>query len=477
MKIGDTVSLAVRNLGQAKLRTTLTTLGVAIGIASLSGMVSLGVGLQEQFVGRFTNAGLFDVVTVTSTRSMTAGFRFGRGGRGRAAVPFGRRGGGPDGLRGAGAGDVPSAPVAPDPPLAPLDEAAIASIAALPHVKEVYPNIRVPVQLTYGGLSEFGTLVGIPMSTRGQGAFQTMKFGAFFESDADRGCILSLDLASRMVEGDANALVGQELTYSYSAKAEAGTEALSVPGLPMQVKRVPVTCRITGIVERDPSPGLGAPSLLSGVMVPIAQAKLIDANSLTSTVTQAATASRGGGFQSLTIKVDRSQFTQDVQVQVKALGFQTFSISDALEGAKRAFIILDIVLSLIGSIALAVSSLGIVNTMVMSILERTREIGVMKAIGGSDADVRGIFLVEASAIGMFGGILGVGLGWMVGRVINFGANIYIEREGGTGATLFSMPWWLVASAIAFSLLVSLVAGSYPAARAAKLDPIQALRHD
>ncbi len=106
MKLGDTVSLAVRNLGQAKLRTALTTLGVSIGIASLSGMVSLGVGLQEQFVGRFTNAGLFDVITVTSTRTGIGGQMFGRGGRGRGPVPFGQ---GPTAVRGNRTGHRPRA--------------------------------------------------------------------------------------------------------------------------------------------------------------------------------------------------------------------------------------------------------------------------------------------------------------------------------------------------------------------------------
>ena len=129
------------------------------------------------------------------------------------------------------------------------------------------------------------------------------------------------------------------------------------------------------------------------------------------------------------------------------------------------------------SIALAVSSLGIMNTMVMSILERTREIGIMKAIGGSDGDIRRIFLIEASAIGFLGGVVGIVLGWSVGRIINFGANIYIERQGGTAGNLFSLPFWLIGGAIGFSIAVSLLAGSYPAARAAKLDPIRALRHD
>ena len=149
------------------------------------------------------------------------------------------------------------------------------------------------------------------------------------------------------------------------------------------------------------------------------------------------------------------QYTQDVEDAIKKLGFNAFSANDALQGAKRAFIILDLLLSLIGSIALAVSSLGIVNTMVMSILERTREIGIMKAIGGSDADIRRIFLVEASAIGCFGGVAGVALGWLVGRAINIGANIYISRQGGTAASLFSLPFWLIGGAIGFSVAISL----------------------
>ncbi len=177
------------------------------------------------------------------------------------------------------------------------------------------------------------------------------------------------------------------------------------------------------------------------------------------------------------MKVTQAQNTQDVEAQVKKLGYGAQSLNDLLEGAKRAFIILDIVLSLIGSIALTVSSLGIVNTMVMSILERTREIGIMKAIGGTNADIRHIFLVEASVIGLLGGVFGVALGWFVGRVINFGANLYIQNQGGTTGNLFSVPLWLVASAIGFSIVVSLIAGSYPAARASRLDPIQALRHD
>jgi putative ABC transport system permease protein len=159
------------------------------------------------------------------------------------------------------------------------------------------------------------------------------------------------------------------------------------------------------------------------------------------------------------------------------MGFSAFSVADLLKNQKRAFILLDLLLGLVGSIALSVASLGIVNTMVMSILERTREIGVMKAIGAGDGDVRRIFLIEAGLIGLAGGLFGNVLGWGVGRAINIGANYYLQRQGAPAANLFLIPWWLIAGAVTFAVLVGVVAGGFPAARAARLDPIQALRHD
>jgi len=239
---------------------------------------------------------------------------------------------------------------------------------------------------------------------------------------------------------------------------------------------------IAGIVERSAVGGLPvAGGNISGLMIPLEQAKTIFNEALTGrpSVLAPAPAAEKKTYQALTVKVTSPAAVQDVEDKIAAAGYTAFSLMDALKNAKRIFIVLDIVLGLIGSIALVVSSLGIVNTMVMSILERTREIGIMKAIGGSDADVRGIFLVEAAAIGLLGGVFGVALAWMVGRVIMFGANIYVrsQQADAPAVDVFSMPLWLIALGIGFSVLVSLVAGSFPARRAAKLDPIQALRHD
>jgi putative ABC transport system permease protein len=462
MTLRDTVGLALRNLGQAKLRTSLTTLGVAIGIASLSGMVSLGVGLQDQFVGRFTKSGMFDAITVMPGGDLS-GAAMG-GGRGSGRRGFGKN------------------PTLAAEPSRDINDAALAELAALPGVRTVYPQIRGPVEVKYGTASEFAQAVGVPMAVRGEGPFQAMSYGRFFESDTETACMLSLDFAKRINEHSPGSLVGQSLILNYAAVGRGGDAgAASAPVIPpiggINVQRAQMTCPIVGIVERETGPFAGVGGV-SGLMIPLGRAKAIYEGSPAAAAALLRNPSRTSlAYQAAVVRVTSASATQDIQDQVRKMGFSAFSLNDALQGAKRAFLILDIVLSLIGSIALAVSSLGIVNTMVMSILERTREIGIMKAIGGSDGDIRRIFLIEASAIGLFGGTSGVVLGWLVGRLINFGANVYIQQQGGAPGNLFSLPFWLIGGAIGFSIAVSLVAGSYPAARAARLNPIEALRHD
>jgi putative ABC transport system permease protein len=134
-------------------------------------------------------------------------------------------------------------------------------------------------------------------------------------------------------------------------------------------------------------------------------------------------------------------------------------------------------LGIFGSLALAVASLAIVNTLVMAVLERRREIGIMKAIGASDSDVKRIFFAEAATMGFLGGVIGVVLGWLIGRAINLGANLYLQRLKMPPEGLLMVPLWLALAAVLFAVLVSVVAGIYPAARAARLDPVEALRYE
>lgn len=460
MIFSDITQLSFRNLREAKLRTFLTMLGVSIGIASLVGMVSLGVGLQELTVGQFMRSGIFDSITVFPGGTQM----FGRNARRLAAK------------RPPAKGNDPAAPAKPEKPPEPLDDKALEKFSALPNVKEVYPNLWMPVEVKYGDFSEFTTAVGVPMSAKGEGVFQKIALGQFFNNENDNACLLSMPFAQNLTSEDPKSLIGKGLSISYATAADIAGAMMSAAMGEVKIQRVETQYTILGVVERQPGPSMGA-GLFSAVLIPLKKAREAGAHDFSNPQALLRELSQKSSYSSVTVKVQHPQNTDDVEKKIKEMGFNAVSVNDALQGAKKAFIILDTILGLVGSIALAVASLGIMNTMVMSILERTREIGVMKAIGGSDGDIRKIFFVEAALIGALGGVLGIFLGWGVGKVINFGANIYIQRQGGTPAQMFFIPWWLVAGGIGFSILVSLMAGSYPAARAARVDPIKALRHD
>ena len=100
----------------------------------------------------------------------------------------------------------------------------------------------------------------------------------------------------------------------------------------------------------------------------------------------------------------------------------------------------------------------------MGILERLREIGILKAVGATDRDARGLFFRGAGAMGLFGGIFGVALGWLIGKALTWGTTIYLHRQDLPGVKISPVPWWLALGAIGFAVGVSLIAGLYPAAR-------------
>src|SRR5262245_30545041 len=369
MSFRDILGLSLRNLSQAKLRTFLTMLGVSIGIAALAGMLGLGVGLQDQIVGRFLHSGVFDTINVTSPSELGAAAAFlNAGGRGGFRAEFNGRGG----LRGG------AAPNPQSPPLK-LDAEALKQIAAIENVRAAYPTLRFPMQLTVGDFSRTVGVAGVPMSSKGEGVFQTFSFGDFFTSESAGDCMLGLNLAKQIAEKDPGSLVGKSLKLAYVASTN-GFDVNPLAGF--QVRRSEMQCRVTGIVERDSQALPFGPN--ASVMLPMSAAEKIDGEIIADAQAILGNLSSGKSYGAATVRVRDPKFTQDVEDRIRRMGYAAISVNDALRGAKSAFIIFDILQSVIGSIALTVAALGIVNTMVMSILERTREIGIMKAIGASD---------------------------------------------------------------------------------------------
>lgn len=177
------------------------------------------------------------------------------------------------------------------------------------------------------------------------------------------------------------------------------------------------------------------------------------------------------------VKVKERSDLGSVRSEIDALGFTTTSVKDTITQIDRIFLIVKIILGTFGMIALLVASIGIFNTMTIALLERTHEIGIMKAIGATDKDIKRIFLSEVAIIGLAGGILGVLTGVLLGKAVNWLVNSLAQAVGGEPNTIFYTPPEFMLVAILFSFIVSTLAGFYPAKRASKLNPIEALRYE
>lgn len=179
-------------------------------------------------------------------------------------------------------------------------------------------------------------------------------------------------------------------------------------------------------------------------------------------------------YSSIKVKVKSRKDIDDVKSEINKMGYQTSTIKDLIDQIDKVFLIAEIILGFIGGIGLLVSSLGIINTMTIALLERTHEIGIMKAIGASDKDIRKIFFLESALIGFFGGISGIALAMLTGFIFNSIINLLIKNSG-QQLNLFITPILFSGIMVAFSILISVFAGIYPAYRAKKLIPIDALR--
>jgi putative ABC transport system permease protein len=449
VKTYDVAELALRNLRESMLRNSLTTIGISVGVASLVAMLSLGIGLQRMAASRLEKSGLFDTVVVTSRRD-------GRG------LNRDQEEGGP--------------PIAESPS---LDESARKKIEQLPSVLEAYPDVRFFTELRYEDKPHMTTVAGLPASAKTNDAFEGMP-GSYFSSDNASEVILQKSFAAELlgrrdaddadVKELAKPLLGKDLTMRYAERASTPGDASGY-----SVVSHEKTLRVVGVADLDPDSMRGPTR--ARVFLPLALAQSLHVMQPSDLRDAARPAGSAPTYSNVSVRVKSPTDIDPVEAAIKKLGFNTFSIVDATKSMQRFFAVLDLFLGIFGSLALAVASIGIINTLVMAILERRREIGIMKALGASDGDVKLLFFAEAGAMGLLGGMVGVALGWTIGRIINLGTNIYLKRQHFPPEQIWFVPWWLVAGSIAFALIVSLLSGLYPASRAAKLDPVQALRYE
>jgi putative ABC transport system permease protein len=443
MKPLDLLRLIFGNLSRRKARVALTAIGVVIGTAAVVILVSLGIGLQ-----RNANEQLYGIGDLKQIQVMPS--------YGGEVVYMGGGGGG----GGPGQKEPQQSSV--------LNNFALEDIRAIPGVEAVIPRdgLMMGGMLKYQKLEGGGNIIGIDPKDLSYLDLEATEG----DTTLDRGEILvgvmvpNNFMDPRIRPGQEPPpppqLYGQPLQLVVSKYDDQGNES-----------RKNISLRVGGVLKET-----GGESDWS-IYMPLDQVKALNEWSMNRRINY-----NKDGYNQVIVKVADAENVIDISKQITDMGFQAYTPQSFVQGINNFYKILQIVFGGVGAIALLVAAIGIANTMTMSILERTREIGLMKAVGATNRDVLAIFLGEAAGIGFLGGLGGIIIGWLAGQGLNVIAIVYLanqaSQQGGMPPSVaVYTPYWLPLFALIFSTIIGMISGLYPALRAATMIPVLALKYE
>jgi putative ABC transport system permease protein len=519
VRFADILGFAFSALYQQKVRTVLTTLGVIIGTFVLALSLAVGLGVQDTISRQFRRHDQLRKIEVWPTwgvpesqippEELAVKGRMSDAKKERIRQALIRRWN-RTAVRG---------------PQVALTRDRVKQLEALDHVAAVTPLIRPAGYAVFGDRTEDVTCIGTAaddVQFRGR-----VVAGAYFPADDARAVVVSEFLLYRWGVTDDDqvaAVVGQNLRLELRSSPRPNLLlALLNPNrpnltreqnrvlrkalqhLPAALEQLPLEDderdTLQKLLKNDPPrPGrepeviLAEEFTVAGVLrCPEPQEQMVRPwhwpgaldDDLVLPLRTAerlylrVPGSREQGFDRATVTVDREENVQEVTERVAALGLGVFSLAHIVEQLRLNALLISFATAFVAGVALLVAALGIINTMLMTVLERTHEIGVMKAVGARDGHVQLIFLVEGAFVGLVGGALGLLLGWAASFPGDAMAQSIVEKQTQSRMeeSLFVFPWWLVLGLPLFAGLVTTLAALYPARRAAKVNPITALRHE
>ncbi len=452
MKIFDLISMCIRNLFRRKVRTFLTVTGVVVGTCAIVVMVSLGLGMQANTEAMLAQMGDLTIIEVYN-------FNAGTGGG------------------------------------AKLTDATLAEFAKIEHVEVATPlyipnGLTITIQAGGGNRYEaYPTLVGIYPQAMEKLGYKALSGSMLSEDDKPYTMVLG-QYASYSFR-DTRKRAGKDMIYPEPDAegnlkppfVDAAKEKLKivVDVGKENVKPLEFTPSVVGTIQEDFSKGW---ETREGVFMDVADLKAIVVQSK-----KAAGQKLAAGdivYDQAKIKVDDMANVKAVDDAIKAMGFEnTFSMESIRAPMQKQAQQQQMILGGLGAISLFVAALGITNTMIMSIYERTREIGVMKVLGCFVGNIRTVFLMEAGSIGFLGGVLGVCISEGISLLMNYlsmrgaqsgGADAFGGMVSG-GTAISIIPLWLVVCAVGFATVIGLVSGFTPANRAVKISALEAIKHE
>ena len=420
----DTVKVGLGSAGRRPLRATLTTTGVAIGIAALSLIVALAGGLQQAL----------DAPALATSQVHQV-----------AVFPFA------------------------DAPVPAFDSPTLATLAQLPHVRAAWGQIGMTGTFSAGpslgagnasGATPAGALVSLP-PLRSSSALPSLAAGRLPSSDAASEVLLTDSEAVALGYRSPPGAVGTHVKFSAMYGDLVPSLARNKVSQP-----VPLNVLVVGIVSNNyipaGAPGALAPyGLMRGYWSALAQSS----------------SWKGGEYTGITLLADSGLSVETLRRRVEALGFQSQTFGDQFRNFEDLLGKLRVALLGLALVALLLSCLGIANTMYTAVLERTKEIGVLKALGARSRDVLLLFIAEAAGIGFAGGLVGVLIAVGLGRLGNAAVDRLTQSVSATAFDVFRTDVPVLLVAVMLAVVLSTISGLLPALRAARQDPSRALRYE
>lgn len=461
MKISDMISMCLKNLWRRKGRTFLTVIGVIIGCCAIIVMISLGLGMNAAMDNMLSSWGDLNAVTIYGNNSSYS-------------ISYGDSS--------SSQGEQPK-----------LNDDAVAALSAIEHVDSVFPKMEVSSDMITLTAGKNGRYQASWMQIYGVDFSKFDKLGY----KVDQG---------ELPQGTdtANAIVfGAEAAYQFRDTKKRDNNTVWKEMLPDGTYRQPFFDPMEETIELDinntkktnddgtyQSGGRGYEHKLScsavlqedqnwetvySVMIDMSLAKQIinDYNRLNGIK------DKTPEYSQVKLWVDDINNVDSVQEAVEAMGYNASSMAQVRKEMQGQLVVIQLVLGGLAGISLLVAAIGIANTMIMSIYERTREIGIMKVLGCFISNIRAMFLMEAGMIGLLGGGIGVAISYIISFFMNkFGGSLMSNMVGGDGSTPISIiPLWLVLLALIFSSFIGLVSGFYPANRAVKISALEAIKNE
>lgn len=461
MKVLDLLRLSTSSLFKRKMRTILTVLGVTIGVASIVVMVSLGLGLSRSLTEEMASYGSLTSVTVEDSSNTYYWY------------------------------DDDSSNNTDEEKH--LDDDAIAELMALPNVEQVVPMLRLDVMIKSGSYEgNYISLYGVPdgyLESQGaqlaQGTFPVGGNGQMqvlygnqvlcqvynpktFSGYWYDGVMADIDLMNDTVFF----ILDQDAywEFQYGGMSETG----EAPKMPK--KHIFET---SGIMAGGPNE---YNSYSYNIYCNIDDLKaLMKREFKNRTIPNQPTTPSGKPYKEifynmLYVYTDSMDHVQELQTTINGMGYSARSDAEWIQQEQKTMGYIQLVLGGIGAVSLLVAAIGITNTMMMSIYERTKEIGIMKVLGCDMRNIQGMFLIEAGCIGFIGGVVGLIISYILSGVINMLTNS-MGGEMGLSGKISYIPPWLALLSLVFAILVGMVAGFFPSLRAMKLSPLAAIRNE